>query len=274
MKGRIEAIARALSRFAILKARELSRGGSSPKLNASCRECIAALREFGYVVIPDFLGAERCDELKIEIDSTIQRSGGRYWEDDQGSDIRLFAANAVVDGVMPYFHHETLTQIACAYLKSKSVVGYTLANRVVFAPENKGSGGGFHRDNSGLRNFKAILYLTDVTEESGAFQYWAGSHRLRHRLGLIWNNGIQWRGKRFEGAVEMDLIEKQSELKTVTGPRGTLILADTNGIHRGRPVVSGARYALTNYYWRDKDSVPPSMVEMGRGLTDDPIRKY
>ena len=39
-----------------------------------------------------------------------------------------------------------------------------------------------------------------------------------------------------------------SSKKTILGTAGTLILVDTSLIHRGSPLLSGKRYALTNYY--------------------------
>ena len=38
-------------------------------------------------------------------------------------------------------------------------------------------------------------------------------------------------------------------IQTLTGKAGTLILVDTRGIHRGKPIEEGERYALTNYNW-------------------------
>ena len=34
----------------------------------------------------------------------------------------------------------------------------------------------------------------------------------------------------------------------ITGKAGTLVMFNTNAIHRGKPVKGGVRYALTNYY--------------------------
>ena len=41
----------------------------------------------------------------------------------------------------------------------------------------------------------------------------------------------------------------QRRIETIKGKAGTLILVDTSLIHRGKPLVNGCRYALTNYYY-------------------------
>ena len=41
-------------------------------------------------------------------------------------------------------------------------------------------------------------------------------------------------------------------VSSVTGNAGTLVFADTKGIHRGRPVEGGVIYVLFCYFWNDK----------------------
>ena len=46
------------------------------------------------------------------------------------------------------------------------------------------------------------------------------------------------------------IINKNPErLHTITGKAGTVIIKDCSAIHRGSPLKSGIRYALTNYYF-------------------------
>jgi predicted 2-oxoglutarate/Fe(II)-dependent dioxygenase YbiX len=44
------------------------------------------------------------------------------------------------------------------------------------------------------------------------------------------------------------MIDNESQIVTATAKAGTLVLFDTNCIHRGKPIQSGFRYAITNYY--------------------------
>jgi hypothetical protein len=55
------------------------------------------------------------------------------------------------------------------------------------------------------------------------------------------------------------------KVKTFFAPAGSLILVDTRGIHRGRPLYkNGERYALTNYYWH-KDFPPLHIQKLVTG---------
>ena len=51
---------------------------------------------------------------------------------------------------------------------------------------------------------------------------------------------------------ELKILNKEKKI-TLTGKAGTLILFDGSLIHRGKPVLEGKRYALTNYYFPELD---------------------
>ena len=47
---------------------------------------------------------------------------------------------------------------------------------------------------------------------------------------------------------EIEKISRSENVTTLEGRRGTLILFDPSLTHRGSPLKSSKRYALTNYY--------------------------
>ena len=51
---------------------------------------------------------------------------------------------------------------------------------------------------------------------------------------------------------ELNIFNKEKKI-TLTGKAGTLILFDGSLIHRGKPILDGKRYALTNYYFPRMD---------------------
>ncbi len=54
---------------------------------------------------------------------------------------------------------------------------------------------------------------------------------------------------------------------TLTGGAGTLLAANVKGLHRGKPLLSGERWALTRYYYRK--NIPGDMKALlpdGAGL--------
>ena len=46
-----------------------------------------------------------------------------------------------------------------------------------------------------------------------------------------------------------------TEVTSYTAKKGTVILADVRGLHRGMPIEEGLRYAVTNYYVHSNDEV-------------------
>lgn len=127
-----------------------------------------------------------------------------------------------------------------------------------------------HRDASG-GDLKAIIYLSDVDERNGPFSYVLGSNRMRiSRLDdLICeandSNGLGATGpearKRFaalpkrlrqKGAFGNDLTPDSpisaginAGLWAIQAPKGSIVLFDTKGIHRGGMVVEGERRVIT-----------------------------
>jgi hypothetical protein len=126
----------------------------------------------------------------------------------------------------------------------------TLGARIDAMPENNGSGDGWHRDAHGYQ-FKSILYLSDVSEENGPFEYLPGSHRpWRAVLDTVLGGLPPPPNSRYEPAmIERMVKDFGTRVRQYPASSGTLLLVNTAGMHRGRPLVGGTRYALTNYYY-------------------------
>lgn len=122
----------------------------------------------------------------------------------------------------------------------------TMANRVEAKKNNLGSGGGWHRDDINFQ-FKAIIYLCDVDNNNGPFQLLENSNTF---LSMI-KDSIKSKFNILNTRIKNNNIAllDQKRVKTITGKAGTLILVDTSLIHRGKPLINGFRYALTNYYY-------------------------
>jgi hypothetical protein len=127
-----------------------------------------------------------------------------------------------------------------------------------------------HRDASG-GDLKAIIYLSDVGADNGPFGYVIGSHTIAplpaddHICETNDANGLaatdpesrrlfaalpeSWRQK---GAVGNDLIDGTApsralldSLWSIAAPRGSTVLFDTKGMHRGGMVTVGERRVIT-----------------------------
>lgn len=77
------------------------------------------------------------------------------------------------------FHTDPkLTQIGESYTNCELINSHTLGAKLVPKDNNLGSGEGWHRDSVYRIQYKSIVYLTDVNENNGPFEYILGSHKI------------------------------------------------------------------------------------------------
>jgi hypothetical protein len=98
------------------------------------------------------------------------------------------------------------------------------------------------------KEFKAFLYLDDVDIDNGPFTYLRGSQRAaltrikKQILGNRTGSGTSFYPE--------DLGRWLNRETRITGPAGTLILADVRGFHRGSPQRGSSRCVLVNYMYQ------------------------
>jgi hypothetical protein len=209
-----------------------------------------ALLRDGIAVIADYWPADKCAAGRDEIDRLISTYPQAVQTSSGDSDKRMFGIESVSPLLAEFHYDPVLSRIG------ELIGGFTLYNfatlgaRIDASPLNNGSGDGWHRDGHGFQ-FKSILYLSDVSQENGPFQFLPGSHK-------------QWRAA-FDTAAgglppapsaryEPEAIERMARhfgarIRQYPAKAGTVLLVNTAGIHRGKPLVSGSRYALTNYFY-------------------------
>jgi ectoine hydroxylase-related dioxygenase (phytanoyl-CoA dioxygenase family) len=92
----------------------------------------------------------------------------------------------------------------------------------------------WHRDPEDVRIVKMFLYISDVDQDSGPFEYVEGSHRDYFNL---------CQPGRYMDPANYAHLPASACLRN-TGPAGSLLMANTSGIHRGgygtKPRVSVA----------------------------------
>jgi len=208
-----------------------------------------AIRRDGLRVLPGFYPRSACTELTEAIDAIVAAHPDRLERDAEGSDHRIWGSEKVTAMIRAFYDDPKLESFAASYLGTSVANITTLAAKLLVRPENKGSGGGWHRDSMFERQFKAIIYLSDVGPDNGPFQYLVGSNTRRSVLDTLRYTRGKSNLKRFEDE-DIDGIcrANPSAVRTITGSAGDVILVDTRGIHRGRPIEAGVRYTLTNYY--------------------------
>lgn len=203
--------------------------------------------ELGYHVVPEYLSSDQCDELIAE----FHRLQTRFPElVHHHADQRLFAAERASAPIAKLITQPTILDFMKACYKTDDVSGLALiAHLPLTEGKNLGSGGGWHRD-SPVPQFKFILYLSDVNEDNGPFQFVPRSHRLLNKWAdmaiLDPANAVRVRFE--DDEIERLVARRYPEgVTTAVGKRGTLLLANTSGFHRGSPIRAGERYAVTFY---------------------------
>jgi hypothetical protein len=104
----------------------------------------------------------------------------------------------------------------------------------------------WHRDFNDRLLLKAFLYLLDVDDEAGPFEYVPGSFP-GGPLGDLW----PWApggAEAYPPAEDFDRRLAEARIETFSAPRGTLILCNTAGFHRGGFARSKPRALATWTY--------------------------
>lgn len=208
---------------------------------------IKTIEEKGYYVIYNYWSNEKCDILTEHIKKVFPSGfiktntaiGG-------GGDYRMGQSENSFILCKEFLNDSFLSEIGNSYIgheynRKRCQIG------VVNASNSKNSGGGWHVDNHD-KQFKAILYLTDVDENSGNFSIVENSRGVIKTLGTYRNYKDDMSESRIEESKVFDHFGNE-RIKNIVGNKGTLILVDTSNIHRGRDINAGSRYSLTNYYY-------------------------
>ncbi len=104
-----------------------------------------------------------------------------------------------------------------------------------FGPPSSEAAQLFHFDMDRIRFLKLFIYLTDVGTDNGPHVYVRGSHRTKPPA--------FFRDRRFSDR-EVASGFPASDVHELHGPAGTVFVADTSGMHKGKPLIRGQRLVL------------------------------
>ncbi len=234
-------------------------------------ETLKELKSSGIAFIENFIAPTTAAAIRIEIDKQLNSisdeewnkiqelvqipenkygvskpNGCRYWTDKNLSDQRIIYAENILVNIKDFSTNQTLRDIGEAYLGIKLGLKFCMANRTRYSVNNTGSGGGWHRDDNYKRGYKALLYLADTDTSNGCFQYLKKSSSIYHHL---LKTPVPDKYQFTHEEVLKMIGGNENEITNATAKAGTVVIFDTNGIHRGRPIEHGGeRFALTNYY--------------------------
>ena len=224
---------------------------SKEAADAKQAQALSDLQTKGFHEIEGYYSPEECAELRGAIDGLIDQYDAYVWTDDLKADKRIFGAEEFSEQIKRFHSDPWLMQVGELYHQADLLNSQTLAARIEGLAENKGSGGGWHRDSVFVKQIKALVYLSDVEDTNGPFQFIEGTHQVETIYSTIRDLKCQAGQMRFTPEEIDRFTQKFPQYKQhqFTRKQGSLILVDTRGLHRGMPVKTGMRYSMFNYYY-------------------------
>ena len=243
--------------------------GDTPRLDEVQRRILAEVEKSGYATAPF---AELFDELHWQ---ELEAMRDRFVADTEadlakgGDNVRVRAGKEFVVrlhsyGVQiglddPWFRaaaSHRLLDIANAYLEMWSKLEYVDVWYSVPQPADaeRISSQRWHRDYNDKHLLKVFLYLVDVDEAMGPFQYVPGSQPAGP-----YSNAWPWEplGDNYPTEDELEALVPDSSIRAFTAAKGTLIFCNTAGFHRGGFSTTSPRVLATATY-----SSPASLASL------------
>jgi ectoine hydroxylase-related dioxygenase (phytanoyl-CoA dioxygenase family) len=234
-----------------------------PELDETQQRILARLREDGYATVPfSELVTDTAVWAELESDaarfaaeteaglareqegreSSLRRRAGKEFV------VRKYSSGARLDVDDPWLRlgvNPRLLDIANAYLEMLSKLEYV---DVWYTPpahaEERRSSQRWHRDFNDRHLLKAFLYLVDVDDATGPFEYVP-----RSAAGGDLDDDWPWRPLGENYPPEDELARRvDGRAVTFTAPKGTLILCNTSGFHRGG-FATGKPRVLATLTW-------------------------
>ena len=211
---------------------------------------IYILNTYGICILDDYYSQETVDILMKEYHKIFEEQKSKIEildKEDCSNDERIFHAQKYSEYIKNNFSDNNLFNNIAQKYTNKRLNKKTLINKVVYEDGKiKNSGAGWHRDNHNCQ-FKVIMYLSDVNEKNGPFQFMTNSSKkhIGYPPPRTANYNTRFHDKTVEELVEKN---KNCNIHNIVGKKGTIVIVDTTYIHRGKIIEEGERYAMTEYF--------------------------
>ena len=242
-----------------------------PTLDETQQRIVDRLREEGYATLPfsELAGDDAWQTLDAEGGRFASETGAELERERAGGEsalrrregkefvVRKYAYDVELPLSDPWLRlglNPRLLDIANAYLGMWSKLEYI---DVWYTPpvdaKDRRSSQRWHRDFNDRHLLKAFIYLVDVDEETGPFEYVPRS-APGNELDHLW----PWRPLGDNYPPDDELAEKIADRAvSFTAPKGTIIFCNTSGFHRGGFAKSKPRVLATVTY-----SSPASLASL------------
>lgn len=209
-------------------------------------EVVRTLEDDGFAVLPEPLDPAICDELEaaaraatcVLVDPIEAAGGATTAVFDESAPVAVRYEVAEDDAVaiaaaQRLLADESLLAVAQRYLGAAPVQDLVAMwwSAAVGRRASSAAAQLFHHDLDRLRFLKWFVFLTDVDEDTGPHVYARGSHRSKPRA-------LRLDGRHADAEVE---AAYPGDCQVIAGPRGTMFMADTIGMHKGLDLHRGHR---------------------------------
>jgi hypothetical protein len=165
------------------------------------------LKENGVTIIPNYLSEIQTREVRNIIDTALNNYKEFVRTTQYNKDSRIYGLEKISRIANDFLNDDCLINLIKKYENFDNIVEKTtLAAHITYRIGALGSGGDWHRDRTfyKYRYTKAMIYLNDVDDSNGPFQYLIGSHKLKNIIKLNYKYNIKYSTKEFTN----DLIDK------------------------------------------------------------------
>ena len=217
---------------------------TKPSFNSfspSIQSKILSWSDNGYMVIEQFIDAERCDKINKEMDHLLQSNALKFTNRN-----KLMFAFKKSKLIRETAEDKGLTKLL-SFLLDKEVVLFQTINFIT-GSEQRPHSDSIHMTTYPLGYLIAgWLALEDTTEENGPLCYFPGSHKLPYLLTPDFNEGETkfTLGKKdysdYENMIDDVIRENGLEKKKFFAKKGDLFIWHANLLHGGEPILEKGR---------------------------------
>ena len=259
------------------------------ELDETQRGIVEALDREGYVTLPF---TELCDEdtwkgseaqaaaFAAETERPIAEGGSGKVRAGKEFVVRAHSfEGATLAAEDPWFAacaSRRMLDVANAYLRLWAKLSYVDLWYTAQQPasDERVASQNWHVDFDDRHLLKAFVYLSDVGTDHGPFEYVPGS-----QPGGRHHDVRPWVPMGYGRVDDADVARSvpAEEIASFTGPKGTLILCNTSGLHRGGFATAGPRVLATATYCSPASLKSLSNRNFTSSLADsttDPVVRY
>lgn len=280
LAARVNRVASAIERRGIVATYELhdrvlsnrrSRrkyAGAQPALSPTQQRIVGELDEHGYATVPFgelFSGDESLwNEIEQHATRFVSETENGLSQEGEGGAaeglrrragkeflVRAYSFDGARFGLdEPWFRaavSSPVLDIANAYLRLWAKISYVDLWYSIPQPaeSERVASQTWHYDFDDRHLLKAFLYLTDVDESTGPFEYVAGS-----QPGGKYHSVRPWEPMGYGRVPEQEVTGRVPDeaVRTFTAPTGTIVFCNTSGLHRGGFATGRPRVLATATY--------------------------